>query len=71
MTFERVFLFLVLVPLVLWVMFRSHRGMGLSRFLLKASGAAVHLLAFCLPGFVLRKSRAAANVLADLIWCGV
>jgi hypothetical protein len=69
MTFERLFLFLVLVPPVLW-MFRSHRGMGLSRFLLKASGAAVLLLAFCLPGFVLRKSRA-ANVLADLIWCGV
>jgi hypothetical protein len=71
MTFERLFLFLVLVPPVLWVMFRSHRGMGLSRFLLKASGAAVLLLAFCLPGFVLRESRAAANVLADLIWCGV
>jgi hypothetical protein len=67
MTFERLFLFLVLVPPVLWVMFRSHRGMGLSRFLLKASGAAVLLLAFCLPGFVLRESRAAANVLADLI----
>jgi hypothetical protein len=71
MIFERLFLFLVLLPLVLWVMFHSHRSLGFSRFLLKASGAAVLLLAFCLPGFVLRDSRAAANVLADLIWCGV
>lgn len=67
MTFERLFLFLMLVPPVLWVMFHSHRGLGLSRFLLKASGAAVLLLAFCLPGFVLRESRAAANVLADAL----
>ena len=67
MTFERVFLFLVLLPPVLWLMFHSHRSLGFNRFLFKASGAVVRLLAFCLPGFVLRESRAAANVLADAL----
>ncbi len=67
MMFERLFLFLPLVPPVLWVMFHSHRSLGFSHFLLKASGAAVLLLAFCLPSFVLRESRAAANVLADAL----
>jgi hypothetical protein len=67
MIFERLFLFLVLLPLVLWVMFHSHRSLGFNRFLVTASGAVVLLLAFCLPGFVLRESRAAANVLADAL----
>ena len=55
MTFERLFLFLVLLPLVLWVMFHSHRSLGFNRFLVTASGAVVLLLAFCLPGFVLTR----------------
>jgi hypothetical protein len=44
MTFDCLFLFLVLVPPVLWTMFHSHRSVGFSRFLLKASGAAVLFL---------------------------
>jgi hypothetical protein len=67
MTIERLFLFLMLVPPVLWVMFHTHRSQGFSRFLFKASGAAVLLLAFCLPGCALGESRVAANVLADAL----
>lgn len=67
MTFEHLFLFLMLVPPVVWMMAHSHRSLGFSHFLLKASGAAVLLLAFCLPSFVLCSSRAAANVLADAL----
>jgi len=67
MTFERLFLLFVLVPPVLWMIVNSHRRGCSNRFLLKASGAALLLLAFCLPGFVLRESRAAANVLADAL----
>ena len=67
MNFERLFLLLSLVPPVLWMMINSHRRGCPNRFLLKASGTAVVLLAFCLPGFVPRESRAAANVLADAL----
>jgi hypothetical protein len=65
MIFEHLFLLLLLLPPVLWMMCNSHRSANPNRFLLIASGAAVLLLAFCLPGFVLRESRAAAVVLAD------
>ena len=64
MTFERLFLLFLVVPPVLWMTVNSHRRGTYSGFLHKASGAAILLLAFCLPGFVLRESRA---VLADAL----
>ena len=63
MGFERVSLLFLVVPPVLWMVFNSQRNDN--RFLLKAFGVVLVILAFCLPGFVLRDSRAAANVLAD------
>jgi hypothetical protein len=65
MIFERLFLLFLLVPPVLWMMFHSHRTTGSNRFLLKASGAALLLFAFCLPDLFVWESRAAANVLAE------
>lgn len=65
MTVEHLFLLPMLLPPVLWMMCSSRRSANPNRFLLIASGAAVLLLAFCLPGFVLRESRAAAGVLVD------
>ena len=67
MTFERLFVLFLLVPPVLWMMCNAHRSADSNRFLLKACGAAVLLFAFCLPGFVLRESRAGASVLADAL----
>lgn len=67
MTLERLWMLLLMVPPVLWMICSGHRSRGSSRFVLKAFGAALLLLAFCLPGFVMRESRAAAKVLADAL----
>jgi hypothetical protein len=67
MTFECIWLLLLLAPTALWTMFNSHRSHTFNHFLIKAFGATLLLLHFCLSGLILRESRAAANVLADAL----
>jgi hypothetical protein len=67
MTFEHLWLLLLVFPPVLWTMFNSHRSHGSKRVLLKAFGTPILLLAFFLPGFFPRGSRAAATALADAL----
>lgn len=67
MTFECIWLLVLLAPTALWTMFNSHRSDKFNRFLIKAFGATLLLLNSCLPGFILHESRAAANVLADAL----
>jgi len=63
MIFERVCFPFWVVPPVLWLVFNSDRSPN--RFLLRAVGCGLLLLAFYLAGFILRESRERANVLAD------
>ena len=45
----------------------SHRSTDSNRFVFKILGAGVLLLAFHLPGLVLRESRVAARALVDAL----
>jgi hypothetical protein len=65
-TFEDIWLLLLVVPPALWMMFTS-RSSGSRQFLPKVFGAAIIVLAFCLPGSVRWESRAAAKALADAL----
>ena len=67
MTFEHLWLLLLVFPPVLWTMFNSHRSHGSRRVLLKTVGALILLLAFFLPGCFPRDARAVANALADAL----
>ena len=67
MTFEDIWLLLLVVPPALWMMFTSRRCGGPHQFLPKVFGAAIIVLAFCLPGSVRWESRAAAKALADAL----
>ena len=66
MTFEDIWLLLLVVPPALWMMFTS-RSSGSHQFLPKVFGAAIIVLAFCLPGSVRWESRTAAKALADAV----
>jgi hypothetical protein len=67
MTFECIWLLVLLAPTALWMMFNSHRSDTFNHVLIKAFGATLLLLHFCLSGLILRESRAAASVLADAL----
>lgn len=67
MTFEHLWLLLLVFPPVLWTIFNSHRSHGSKRVLLKAVGTGILLLAFFLPDCFPRGSRGVANALADAL----
>ena len=66
MTFERVWPLLLIVPLVLGTILASCRSRPGDRWAINVFGTLL-LLAFCLPGFVPRKSSAAAETLAQAL----
>ena len=66
MTFEQVWPLLLIVPLVLGTILASYRSRTGDRFAINVFGTLL-LLAFCLPGFVPRKSSVAAEALAQAL----
>ena len=67
MTFERLYLLLLVVPPALWFVFNSHRSYGFNLFLINAFSAALLVSALYLPEFTPQQSRTAANILADAL----
>lgn len=63
MTFDRVLLFFLLAPPVLWMIFNSHQTRSANQFIIKIFRTLL-LLVFCLPGFAPLDSGAAAATLA-------
>jgi hypothetical protein len=68
MTFEQGWLFLLIAPVVLWMIFASYQGRTAGRLGINIFGTLL-LLAFCLPGFAPRKSGVAAEALAQALIC--
>ena len=66
MTFERVWPLLLIVPLLLGTILASYRSRPGDRWAINVFGTLL-LLAFCLPGFVPRKSSGAAEALAQAL----
>jgi hypothetical protein len=66
MTFEQVWPLLLIVPLVLGTILASYRSRTGDRLAINVFGTLL-LLAFCLPGFVPRKSSVAAEALAQAL----
>ena len=66
MTFEQVWPLLLIVPLVLRTSVASYRSRIGDRLAINVFGTLL-LLAFCLPGFVPRKSSVAAEALAQAL----
>jgi hypothetical protein len=67
MTFERLYLLLLVVPPVFWMVFHSHRSHGPYLFLINAFGAALLVSALCLPEFLVRQSKRETSMLADAL----
>ena len=66
MTFEQVWPLLLIVPLLLGTILASSRSRTGDRLAINVFGTLL-LLAFCLPGFVPRKSSVAAEALAQAL----
>jgi len=64
MTFEQAWPLLLIVPLVLGTILGAYRSRTGDRLAINAFGTLL-LLAFCLPGFVPRKSSVTAEALAQ------
>ena len=62
MTFEQVWVLFLAAPPALWMISNSYRRFGVSPFVINIFGTLM-VLAFCLPGFVIRVSSPAAGVL--------
>ena len=62
MTFEQLWLFFLMVPPALWIMWNSRRGYRAHPFVVNLLGPLM-LLACALPGCAFRESSAAAAVL--------
>jgi len=66
MIFEQIWPLLLIVPLVLGTILASSRSRTGDRLAINVFGTLL-LLAFCLPGFVARKSSVAAEALAQAL----
>jgi hypothetical protein len=66
MTCEQVWPLVLIVPLVLGTILTSYRSRSGDRLAINVFGTLL-LLAFCLPGFVPRKSSVAAEALAQAL----
>jgi len=66
MTFEQAWPLLLIAPLVLGTILGAYRGRTGDRVAINVFGTLL-LLAFCLPGFVPRKSSVAAEALAQAL----
>jgi hypothetical protein len=61
MTFEQVWLLLLVVPTSLWMIRNSYRTFGANPFVVNMLGTLT-LLVFCLPGTILRASSPATGM---------
>ena len=66
MTFEQLWLFLLMIPPVLWMIFNSRDSSSANSFVISIVGTMI-LLAICLPGFTLRLSNVTAGALVQAL----